>query len=302
MRISRLRSFVCATSWVLLASCSSSTGANGAGGAAGTLYLNAEIHATVYSFDLSSGNTKKLVSCADPYVTPQGTILCVSTAAGSSGDLGEYSADGTTFRTIVKQNFQAPYAVTYDDHFQNPQLSPDGKEVVYEGQFSVGYDIYVVDRATGALLASSNPPTVGIGFLRPTWTPNGRLVVAGHDNQGLYLSDATWTTFTRFDPGLASPSDPAVSPDGTSVAFVLNGQVYTLGIDGTGLKPIMTTSTTNSWPTWSPDGKSIAFYSDTSIFIAPVAGGASADIRNLSAAADNWMTFTSTHSGAFSWR
>jgi Tol biopolymer transport system component len=277
--------------------CSSTADAKGGAGN-GTLYVTGNINSNVWTFDLGTGATTQLVHGRDPYFTREGTILCVNT---DTQDLGEYAPDGTTFRVIVKNNHDAPYAVTYDDKFQNPQLSPDGRYVAYEGQFGYKFDIYVVDRQTGALLASQNSPTVGIGFERPTWTQDGRLVANGHTNQGLFVSDATWTTFSRFDQNLASPLHPAVSPDGRTVAFVLNDQLYTVSLDGSGLTPIKT-PTKADWPTWSPDGKVLAFYSDISILLVPAAGGDTTDLRSLSADADQWMTFTSTVGGDMFWR
>ena len=280
--------------------CSSTSDAKGGAAGTGTLYLSGAIASEVWSFDLGTGATKLLVQGNQPYLTPEGTILCINT---KTQDLGEYSVDGTTFRTIVKHNIGAPFAATYDDGFHNPQLSPDGRYVAYEGQFGYRFDIYVVDRQSGALLASQSPKEVGVGFERPTWTPDGRLVVNGHTNEGLFISDATWTTFTRFDQNLSGPLHPAVSPDGKKVAFILNDQLYSVGLDGAGLTPIKTPGTNKTdWPTWSPDGKSIAFYSDLSIMLVPAGGGGTTDLRSLSADADQWMTFTSTRGGNISWR
>jgi Tol biopolymer transport system component len=130
----------------VLGACSSTPNGDAAAGAAtGTLYVNGDTHTSIYAVDLASGAATKIAAGADPYPTPDGTILCKSSHTSA---LGEYSADGTTFRTIVSQNDQAPFDQTYDDDFHNPQLSPDGKYVAYEGQLGYTFDIYVVDRAT----------------------------------------------------------------------------------------------------------------------------------------------------------
>ena len=278
---------------IVLGGCSSTPKG---GAAAGTIYVNGDTRSNIYSFDLASGAKSQRVAGADPYPTPQGTILCINTKTQA---LGEYGADGTTFSIIAAQSL-APDGDTHDDHFQNPQLSPDGQYVAYEGQLGYTFDIYVVARNGGTLLASVNPPAVGEGYVRPTWTPDGLLVVAGGPtNPGLYLSDTTWTNFTRFDQNLASPDQPAVSPDGKTVAFVLNSHIFTVGIDGTGVTQRTTTSGKESWPSWSPDGQSLVFYTDTSVETLALAGGATLDLSTLDA---NFTTFTVFYGGQMSWR
>lgn len=55
---------------------------------------------------------------------------------------------------------------------------------------------------------------------------------------------------------------PAVSPDGTKVAYVVessvNYDIYIMNIDGTGVKQL-TGDGRNSWPAWSPDGTKLAY-------------------------------------------
>jgi Tol biopolymer transport system component len=53
-------------------------------------------------------------------------------------------------------------------------------------------------------------------------------------------------------------TDPDWSPDGTRLAFALDGDIYTISSDGSGERRV-TASGLNSSPAWSPDGSKIAF-------------------------------------------
>jgi Tol biopolymer transport system component len=66
------------------------------------------------------------------------------------------------------------------------------------------------------------------------------------------------------EAGLASDASPAVSPDGTVVAFQRSvpgesPHIYVVGIDGTGLRRLTEGPAAEIAPAWSPDGTRIAF-------------------------------------------
>src|SRR5215213_4711975 len=63
--------------------------------------------------------------------------------------------------------------------------------------------------------------------------------------------------------------DPQVSPDGKHVAFTIGDvnldanrvvtRIYTVSIDGSGLKQLTSGDKASTAPRWSPDGKKIAY-------------------------------------------
>lgn len=259
----------------------------------GTLYISGNTQANTYSIDLKTGTTTNMFVGFEPYRTPEGTFI-VARYAG----LVEVSADGNTSRMIVEANTDFPNNDLYDDAFKNPRLSPNGKYIAYEGQLGGRLDVYVVDRYTGELLL-----TTDLGFTRPSWTPDNRLVVGGgYNNSGIFITDTDWTTLTRIDGNLTDPEQPIVSPDGKLIALILNKHVYTMNIDGSGLKQITTSSTSESWPTWSPDGKSVAVYGNNSILLLTLTGGGFFDVRTISATMDNFISLTADRRGQFQWK
>ena len=70
---------------------------------------------------------------------------------------------------------------------------------------------------------------------------------------------------------------PAISPDGSQIAFNYKGDIYIVDTEGGKAQAITTHSAHDFMPTWSPDGKSIAFasnrYGNYDIFIMPSIGG-----------------------------
>jgi len=90
------------------------------------------------------------------------------------------------------------------------------------------------------------------------------------------------------DPGLEV--DPALSPDGTSIAYAAGPtnamQVYVRQVSGGRPVPLTSDTTDNfRWPRWSPDGSQIAYQSNDGIYVVPSLGGAPRRVVRLDAAA-----------------
>ncbi len=82
----------------------------------------------------------------------------------------------------------------------------------------------------------------------------------------------------------ARPHHPAASPDGSTIAFVLDSEgtsdIWALSVDTGELTRITTDRGpvaywADSAPVWSPDGTRLAYNNDGSIWLVPVAGGPS---------------------------
>jgi Tol biopolymer transport system component/C-terminal processing protease CtpA/Prc len=70
---------------------------------------------------------------------------------------------------------------------------------------------------------------------------------------------------------------PAISPDGTTVAFSYHGNIWKVASSGGTAEPLTVNEWHNTMPVWSPDGTKIAFASDRfgnfDVFVMPAAGG-----------------------------
>lgn len=81
---------------------------------------------------------------------------------------------------------------------------------------------------------------------------------------------------------------PAISPDGSTVAFTYQGDIFTVPAKGGEATRITTNPAYDYKPVWSPDGRNIAFASDRNgnmdVYIVPARGGVPKAITTHSAA------------------
>lgn len=106
-------------------------------------------------------------------------------------------------------------------------------------------------------------------------------------------------------------SDPQISPNGRSVAYTIGTvdmpqnrivtQIYTVNIDGTGMKQITSGDKSNTSPRWSPDGKRLAFVTGGQVWTMEPDGGDKKQVTHISTGAANpvwspdgkWIAFNS---------
>ena len=70
---------------------------------------------------------------------------------------------------------------------------------------------------------------------------------------------------------------PAISPDGSRIAFTYKGDIFTVGTNGGKAQQLTSNPAYDTHPVWSPDGKHIAFAStregSADVFIVDANGG-----------------------------
>lgn len=119
----------------------------------------------------------------------------------------------------------------------------------------------------------------------PTVSPDGSLVAfaseRSSDLRDIWVVEADGSRAVNLTPGGPGSDDaPAFSPDGTRIAFTSNRdgnrEIYVMGVDGSGARPLTQNGAVDDDPTWRPDGTQIAFVSnrtgDREIFITSADG------------------------------
>lgn len=242
------------------------------GNLVGTLYFTKSDG--LYRLDLARGSEAFVREGRSFDLAPDGQLVWVNKA----GDMMLGSEDGPA-REVSTFGSNA-----------DPRFSPDGSRIAYMGELrsSNEYDAIlaansnasvqplVIDRS-GRLIAS-----FGTSYMQPVWTPDGRVVVAGtkasgslmgNAATGIYISDRKLRGLQRIDPGYELPHSPAVSPDGTKIAFVSGRSIVVMGIDGSNARSIANGKTAFvGAPTWSPNGDTILFKDERQLWSAPLAG------------------------------
>lgn len=84
---------------------------------------------------------------------------------------------------------------------------------------------------------------------------NGKLVVQTSPGGTFYLYDLASGVLRPVTSGL----DPALSPDGSQIAFVRNDSIYVIGVDGSNERMVFNERPGLRSPKWSPDGQGLVF-------------------------------------------
>ena len=210
-------------------------------------------------------------------------IAGVAWVAGMGGWVGARMAGALT--ESGEALIDAPVAVTTAPGWEaQSALSPDGSVVAYVSNESGQTDVWTVGVAGGNRAQITSDVAIEE---RPSWFPDGTAIVFASNRGG------SWAIWRAPAPLGGSPSlviedgrEPAVSPDGTRIAFVRpDGEgcrrihLAEAGDPSSARRLVSVTRgpcRDESWPAWSPDGEQVVFAGDRGLWVASLSG---ADVR-----------------------
>ena len=183
-----------------------------------------------------------------PTVSPDGRQVVYaqeSTAQqATQTDLWIMSLDGSSQpRRLTSE----PYAES------DPAWSPDGKSIAYTYATPSSVEVQTVSAAGG------EPRRRTLNYEHASWLADNRRLVAGNAaHTGLAILDAVGKAAPI--PGSQDGSEPTVSPDGMTIAYVLHGPGYdfaaTLPVTG-GTATELNDAADWQGLSWRPDGEAV---------------------------------------------
>ncbi len=149
-----------------------------------------------------------------------------------------------------------------------------GKIVFRGGTWGGNGDIYVMNADGSHAVQLTNTPAIDDDC--PAWSRDRTKIAFVSNRDGtpyqLYIMNADGTGVQRVTHSTTEKrwNAPCWSPNGKRIAFMGVGpsshDIYTVKVDGGGLKRLTSGSGSNDEPSWSPDGTKIAYASNSGSF------------------------------------
>ncbi|MFC1629126.1 TolB family protein [Gemmatimonadota bacterium] len=206
-------------------------------------------------------------------------VFTSSTGCGSS----EGSSEKIVFRSNRTGNYEI-YSInpngtglqqlTFDDGDDSePSLAPNGR-IVFHSDRDGAVEIYSMD------LDGGNVKQVTDNDARdshPEWSPDGRLIAFQRyvfwGNDEVYVMNSDGSSARNLTNTLLEQELwPSWSPDGSRIFFCRGGDIYVVGVNGSGLSQLTTGTDWDYSPSCSPDGTTITFNRYSQIFLMDLDG------------------------------
>jgi hypothetical protein len=158
------------------------------------------------------------------------------------------------------------HTIRFNEQVLGPELSPDGTRLL-GSVYRPGPETKIggVPFPGAPMLAVGVFDLAGreivsiVGYDDATWAPDGKVIATGKlTDPGLFELDGATKEVGPVDAQVASPSQPSVSPDGKTIAFVTGNKVWMIGRDGKNLRQLLPDGRSQQRPVFSPDGTKVA--------------------------------------------
>ncbi|HUI55250.1 MAG TPA: protein kinase [Bryobacteraceae bacterium] len=157
------------------------------------------------------------------------------------------------------------------------RFSPDGKRILVSMTQGSGPQLWLLPFPDGSA-ARAKPRQIltkalsGAAVPGVSWMADSRHFVmdfssASHPQRQLWMADSRSDALEQLTAGEGMRDSPAVSPDGTKIAFdssTYDMDIVEIPLAGGPLRSLIATSRDELFPAWSPKGSQLAFVTDRS--------------------------------------
>ena len=213
---------------------------------------------TIAAPDIQTGRARR-----SPFAVAAWIALGLAAGAGGALLVAPRRAEGPPVVASVRQLTEMPGPEI------NPDISPDGRQVLYAAGPAGSRDLYLLRVGGGRAI------NLTAGFsgddVQGAFSPDGEQIAfrSDRDGGGIFVMGATGESVRRIT---SAGSDPRWSPDGKHLAYAMEGvddpysrltqsELWTADVESGAARKILKSDAVQ--PSWSPHGSRIAFWANT---------------------------------------